>query len=117
MQKGVKLSIAGGALILLSTLFVPQGISEYARAAADGVPAPASAPVYCAIGAVLIAAAIGLLARGYVLRSRDRNTVRGYDSLEAEEATQSRPGYFKDRPGWMDRPVNHMGDNYGHERD
>lgn len=72
MKVGVKHFIAGGALILLSTLFIPEGMSGFARAAALDESVPESSGVLLAIGAVLVLSAIALFARGHVLRYRAR---------------------------------------------
>ncbi|WP_458116060.1 hypothetical protein [Arthrobacter sp. D2-10] len=72
MKVGVKHFIAGGVLILLSTLFIPEGMSGFARSAAFGEPVQAMSGVLLAIGAVLVVAAIALFARGHVLRYRAR---------------------------------------------
>lgn len=72
MKVGVKHFIAGGVLILLSTLFIPEGVSGFARSAAFGEPVQAISGVLLAVGAVLVVAAIALFARGHVLRYRAR---------------------------------------------
>ncbi|WP_028280117.1 hypothetical protein [Arthrobacter sp. H5] len=117
MKNGVGHLIVGGALIILSTFFVPQGISGFATAAAREEPVQSGAGVLLAIGAVMVVAAIVLLARGHFLRNRNRISVATYDTREDEDITSSRPGYFKDRPAWFDHPTNHMGKNYGQKRD
>ena len=80
MKTEVKHFIAGGVLMFLSTLFIPQGISGFAGAAARGAAVPPGSGVLLAIGAVLILAAIALFARGQVLRHRAR--VRGSGQRE-----------------------------------
>lgn len=117
MLVGVKHFIAGGALVILSTFFVPQGISGYAKAAARDVPVPEGSGVLLAIGAVMVVAAIVLFARGHVLRYRYRNTVQTHETRENEDPTASRPGVLSNRPVWMDRPINHLGENTGRKRD
>ncbi len=117
MKNGVAHLVAGGALIILSTFFVPQGISGFATAAAREEPVQSGAGVLLAIGGVMVVAAIVLLARGRILRNRHRGAVRTYDTREDEDTTSSRPGYFKDRPAWFDHPTGHMGKNYGQKRD
>ena len=67
MTRPVKLYITGGVLLFLSTLFVPQGLSDFARASAASTPVPPFAGLYLAIGAVLILTAIALGARAYYL--------------------------------------------------
>ncbi len=74
MKVGIKHFIAGGALIILSTFFVPQGMSGFATAAVRGEPADPGAGVLLAIGGALVVAAIVLFARGHVLRYRSRMT-------------------------------------------
>lgn len=117
MKVGIKQFIAGGALVILSTFFVPQGISGFATAAARNEPVQPGSGVLLAIGAVLVVVAIALFARGHVLRYRYRNTAQSWDTREEPDVTDSRPRYFSERPSWMDRPANHMGDNPGHKRD
>jgi hypothetical protein len=84
---GVKHFIAGGALVLLSTLFIPEGMSGFARSAALGEPVQPVSGVLIAVGAVLVVAAIALFARGHVLRYRAR--IRGAGSTVADGAQES----------------------------
>lgn len=72
MKNGVKHFIVGGVLIFLSTLFIPQGLSDFAGASVRGEPVDPGSPVLLAIGAVLVVTAIVLFARGNVLRYRAR---------------------------------------------
>ena len=72
MKIGVKHFIAGGALILLSTFFVPQGMSGFATAAVRNEPVDRGPVALLAVGAVMVVAAIVLFARGHVLRYRAR---------------------------------------------
>ncbi|WP_299169360.1 hypothetical protein [uncultured Arthrobacter sp.] len=72
MKAEVKHFIAGGVLLLLSTLFVPQGISGFSRSAARGESVDQGSVVLLIIGAVIVVIAIALLARGHVLRYRTR---------------------------------------------
>lgn len=72
MKVGVKHFIAGGALIILSTFFVPQGMSGFATASLRGEPVDPVSGVLLAIGAVLVIAAVVLFGRGHVLRYRAR---------------------------------------------
>jgi hypothetical protein len=84
---GVKHFIAGGALVLLSTLFIPEGMSGFARSAALGEPVQPVSGVLIAVGAVLVVAAIALFARGHVLRYRAR--IRGAGRTVADGALDS----------------------------
>lgn len=77
MKDGVKHFIVGGALILLSTFFVPQGMSGFARSAALGEPVDPGSGVLLAIGAVIVVSALVLIARGHVLRYRARARAAG----------------------------------------
>lgn len=70
MQKQVWFFIGGLVAFFLSTLFIPQGISDFARAAALDEAVPAGAGLNLGIGALLIAVAIALLATGYVIRRK-----------------------------------------------
>ena len=72
MKTGVKHFIVGGVLIFLSTLFIPQGLSDFAGSAAKGEPVDPGSPMLLAIGAVLVVTAIVLFARGQVLQHRAR---------------------------------------------
>ncbi|WP_323959810.1 hypothetical protein GC088_14935 [Arthrobacter sp. JZ12] len=72
MKVGVGHFIAGGALVILSTLFIPQGMSGFATAAVRSEPVDPGAGVLLAIGAALVIAAVVLFARGHVLRYRER---------------------------------------------
>lgn len=72
MKVGIKHFIAGGALVILSTFFVPQGISGFAAAAARNEAVQPGSGVLLAIGGVMVATAIVLFARGHVLRYRAR---------------------------------------------
>ncbi|GAB3533160.1 hypothetical protein GCM10027403_06610 [Arthrobacter tecti] len=117
MKIGIKHFIAGGALVILSTFFVPQGISGFATAAARNEPVHPGSGVLLAVGAVMVVLAIALFARGHMLRYRHRRSVQTWETREEVDPTASRPGHFSDRPGWWDRPANHMGDNTGHKRD
>jgi hypothetical protein len=77
VKTGVKHFIVGGVLIFLSTLFIPQGISDLAGSAARGEPVDPGSPVLLAIGAVLVVTAIVLFARGHVLQYRARARAAG----------------------------------------
>ncbi len=72
MKVWTRYFVAGVILLLISTLFGPQGISDFAGAAATNETVPAGAAANVAIGAVLVLCAAGLLARGYFVRSRYR---------------------------------------------
>lgn len=79
MRKEIWFVIGGLVAFFLSTLFIPQGISDFARAAARDTAVPPGAGWNLAIGALLIAIAITLLARGYILRRRNPNATRTHD--------------------------------------
>lgn len=118
MKKEVWLYIGGLVAFFLSTLFIPQGISDFARAAALDEAVPSGAGLNLAIGAILIATAISLLASGYVIRRKQLTTTRTYGDDDPDEITRQRPTLgHTNRQAWMDRPANHMGDNTGHKRD
>lgn len=77
MKDGVKHFIVGGALMLLSTFFVPQGVSGFARSAARSEPVDTGSVVLLVIGAVIVVTALVLIARGHVLRYRARARAAG----------------------------------------
>jgi hypothetical protein len=105
MRTGVKQYIAGGVLLLVSTLFVPQGVSDFASAAGSGEPAPASAGVNLAIGLLLVLAAAALLAWGYWLTHRHGAASRG--PVEDPDEPLFRPGYGGQpkTSDWRDHPL------------
>ncbi|MHA7154329.1 hypothetical protein [Arthrobacter sp. TMN-50] len=70
MKKEVWFFIGGLVAFFLSTLFIPQGISDFARAAALEEAVPSGAGLTLGIGALLIVVAITLLATGYVIRRK-----------------------------------------------
>lgn len=118
MKKEIWFYIGGLSSFFLSTLFIPQGISDFARAAALNNPVPSGAGLTLGIGALLIVIAITLLASGYVIRRKSLNTTRTYGSEDPDEITRHRPTQgYTNRQEWMDRPPNHMGNNTGHTRD
>jgi hypothetical protein len=105
MKTGVKQYIAGGVLLLVSTLFVPQGVSDFASAAGSGEPAPASAGVNLAIGILLVLSAAALLAWGYWLTHRHGAPPRG--PVDDPDEPLFRPGYGG-QPGtadWREHPL------------
>ncbi|MHA7140218.1 MULTISPECIES: hypothetical protein [unclassified Arthrobacter] len=75
MQKQVWFFIGGLVAFFLSTLFIPQGISDFARAAALNEAVPAGAGLNLGIGALLIAIAIASLATGYVVRRKHHSSL------------------------------------------
>ncbi|KRF08976.1 hypothetical protein ASH00_04695 [Arthrobacter sp. Soil782] len=72
VKAGVKHFIVGAALLLFSTFFIPQGMSGFARSAARSEPVDAGSIVLLIIGVVIVVAAIALIARGHMLRYRER---------------------------------------------
>ncbi|WP_026552625.1 hypothetical protein [Arthrobacter sp. H20] len=118
MKKEIWLYVGGLVAFFLSTLFIPQGISDFARAAALEEAVPSGAGLNLGVGALLVAVAISLLASGYVIRRKQLKTTRSYGSDDPDEITQQRPTFgHTNRPAWMDRPGGHMGDNTGDKRD
>ena len=116
MQTNGKRFIIGGSSLILGFLLIAPGLSDYSTAAARGIEAPWSTTIFLISGGLFILVGLGLLIRGFILKHRYQNTVQTWDSREPE-ATNARPAVFGDRPTWMDRPANHMGDNYGQKRE
>ncbi len=77
MKIGVKQYVSGAGLLLLSTLFVPQGVSEFATSAATGEPVAPTAGLNLAVGLLMVLAAAALLAWGYWLTHRRGVPPRG----------------------------------------
>ncbi|WP_026533101.1 hypothetical protein [Arthrobacter sp. H41] len=118
MKTGVKHYVAAGLLLFLSTLFVPQAVSDFARSASSGQPAPSGTALMFAIGVVLILAAGGLLARGYWLTHRDRT--RAPSAEDDPDEPLLRPGYQpapKDQKPWRENPLRYRNDDGGNRRD
>jgi hypothetical protein len=105
MKLGVKQYIAGAALLLLSTLFVPQGLADFATSAGSGEPAPASAGINVAVGMLMVLAAAALLARGYWLTHRRGAPPRS--PVDDPDEPLFRPGYGSgpDTPDWREHPL------------
>ncbi|MHA7262915.1 hypothetical protein ACX80W_06875 [Arthrobacter sp. TMN-37] len=105
MKTGVKQYVSGAALLLLSTLFVPQGVSEFATSAATGEPVAATAGINLAVGMLMVLAAAALLAWGYWLTHRPGAPRRG--PVEDPDEPLLRPGYGggTDTPDWREHPL------------
>ncbi|WP_323958873.1 hypothetical protein GC088_09960 [Arthrobacter sp. JZ12] len=117
MQAHSKLFMIGGAIFIVGFLLLASGISAYAAAHSDGAEPQLWSGLLLAVGGVLTLSSAGILIRSLLLQRRASETVQTWDSRDDPDVTRSRPAAFGDRPKWMDRPVNHMGDNYGHKRD
>ncbi|MHA7240530.1 hypothetical protein [Arthrobacter sp. TMS1-12-1] len=107
MKLGVKQYLTGLVLLFVSTLFVPQAVSEFARAASTGTPAPAEAPILLAIGLLIILAAAACIARGYWLTHRSGAPRTPHPEDDPDEPLL-RPGYGPapaDRPDWRENPL------------
>lgn len=107
MKLGVKHYLTGLALLFLSTLFVPQAVSDFARAESTGTPIPAEAPVLLVIGLLIILTAAAVVGRGYYLTHRT-GAVRKVNSEDDPDEPLLRPGYGPapgDQDAWKDHPL------------
>ena len=107
MKLGVKQYLAGLALLFVSTLFVPQAVSDFARAESTGTPAPAEAPLLLAIGFLIILAAAACIGWGYWLNHRTGAPRRSHPEDDPDEPLL-RPGYGPeptDRGDWRENPL------------
>ena len=117
MRTGVKHYLAAGLLLFISTLFVPQAVSNFARAASSGQPTPSGTALMFAIGMVLILTAGGLLARGYWLTHRSRARVSSTEDDPDEPLL--RPGYGpapEEQKAWRENPLRYPHDDGGNRR-
>jgi hypothetical protein len=105
MRIGVKQYVSGAALLLTSTLFVPQGVSEFATSAATGDPVAPTAGLNLAVGMAMVLAAAALLAWGYWLTHRRGAPPRG--PVEDPDEPLFRPGYGSrpETPDWREHPL------------
>lgn len=107
MKLGVKHYFTGLALLFISTLFVPQAVSDFARAESTGTPAPPEAPVLLAIGLLIILAAAAIAGRGYYLAHRNGVAPKPNHEDDPDEPLL-RPGYgpaTDDQDAWKDHPL------------
>ncbi|MEC5199595.1 hypothetical protein RCH21_001826 [Arthrobacter sp. PL16] len=107
MKLGIRQYLAGLVLLFVSTLFVPQAVSDFARADSTGTPAPAEAPLLLAIGLVIILAAAACIARGYWLTHRT-NAPRKVNPEDDPDEPLLRPGYgpgTPDNESWREHPL------------
>ena len=116
MQKYSKLFVMGGALFIAGFLLLAPGISDYSTATVRDTGVHGSTWFLLAAGGVTVLASAVLVIRGLLLKRSYMNTVQTWDSRQEPESASARPSMFGDRPAWMDRPANHMGDNYGQKR-
>jgi hypothetical protein len=105
MKIGVKQYVSGAGLLLLSTLFVPQGVSEFATSAATGEPVAPTAGLNLAVGLLMVLAAAALLAWGYWLTHRRGAPPRG--PVADPDEPLLRPGYGSgpETPDWREHPL------------
>ncbi len=111
MRLGIKQYLAGLVLLFISTLFVPQAVSDFARADSTGTPAPEEAPLLLAIGILIILAAAACIAWGYWLTHR-RGAPRKPNPEDDPDEPLLRPGYgpeTPDRDSWRDHPLRRPG--------
>ncbi|PPB48651.1 hypothetical protein C4K88_13055 [Arthrobacter pityocampae] len=107
MKLGVKQYLTGLALLFVSTLFVPQAVSDFARADSTGTPAPAEAPILLAIGFLIILTAAAVIGWGYWLSHR-AGAPRSPHPEDDPDEPLLRPGYGpapSDRPDWRENPL------------
>jgi hypothetical protein len=107
MKLGTRQYLAGLVLLFVSTLFVPQAVSDFARAESTGTPVPAEAPLLLAIGLLIILAAAACIGRGYWLTHR-RGAPRKSHPEDDPDEPLLRPGYGpepSDRDAWRDHPL------------
>ncbi|MEG9249795.1 hypothetical protein V6S67_17035 [Arthrobacter sp. Soc17.1.1.1] len=107
MRTGVKQYLAGLVLLFLSTLFIPQAVSEFARADSSGRPVPADAPVLLAVGLVIVLAAAACIGWGYWLTHR-RGAPRTRNPEDDPDEPLLRPGYDPGpsaQDSWREHPL------------
>ena len=115
MRTGPKHYLTGLALLFISTLFVPQSVSDFARAESTGIPAPAEAPVLLAIGLLIILAAAAIVGRGYYLTHRSGAPRKPYSEDDPDEPLL-RPGYGpapSEQDAWKEHPLRRNRDSDG----
>ncbi|MHA7191532.1 hypothetical protein ACX80N_14715 [Arthrobacter sp. MDT2-16] len=107
MRVGIKQYLAGLVLLFISTLFIPQAVSDFARAQSSGSPVPAGAPVLLAIGLLIVLAAAACIGWGYWLTHRTGASRRVNPEDDPDEPLL-RPGYApepSEREGWREHPL------------
>lgn len=107
MKLGTKQYLAGLVLLFVSTLFVPQAVSDFARAASTGAAVPSEAPLLLAIGLLIILAAAACIGWGYWLTHRTGAPRRANPEDDPDEP-MLRPGYGPPTPPqdpWRDHPL------------
>lgn len=107
MKLGVKQYLAGLILLFISTLFVPQAVSDFARADSTDTPVPAASPLLLAIGLLIILAALACLGWGYWLNHRP-GAPRAVNPEDDPDEPLLRPGYgpvSPERDSWRERPL------------
>ena len=110
MKLGVKHYLTGLILLFISTLFVPQAVSDFAHAASTDTPVPAQSPILLAIGLAIILAAMAIIGRGYWLTHRDGAPRSGPEDDPDEPLL--RPGYGPDTSrtdAWREHPLRRPG--------
>lgn len=107
MKLGIKQYLAGLVLLFISTFFVPQAVSDFARAESAGTPVPEGAPLLLAIGFLIILAAAACIGWGYWLTHRTGSQRRGHAEDDPDEPLL-RPGYgpgTPERDSWREHPL------------
>jgi hypothetical protein len=115
MKLGVKHYLTGLGLLFVSTLFVPQAVSDFARAESTGTPAPVEAPVLLAIGLLIILVAAAIVGRGYYLAHRN-GAVRSPNREDDPDEPLLRPGYGPapaEQDAWKEHPLRRNRDSDG----
>ncbi|MDQ0736554.1 hypothetical protein [Arthrobacter agilis] len=107
MKVGVKQYLAGLVLLFLSTLFIPQAVSDFARTESSGGTVPAEAPVLLAVGIVIVLAAAACIGWGYWLTHRT-GAPRKRNPEDDPDEPLLRPGYAPETPerdAWREHPL------------
>ncbi|MHA7209113.1 hypothetical protein [Arthrobacter sp. MDT1-65] len=107
MKVGVKQYLAGLVLLFLSTLFIPQAVSDFARAESTGGTVPAEAPLLLAVGLLIVLAAAACIGWGYWLTHRG-GTSRKRNPEDDPDEPLLRPGYgpeASEREPWREHPL------------
>lgn len=92
MKLGLKQYLAGLILLFISTLFLPEAVSDFARAESNGTPVPSTALPFLLIGIAIVLAAAACIGWGYWLVRSHRDPRRPNPEDDPDEPLL-RPGY------------------------